>query len=310
MTPENEQQLYDDLSKAYRLSSTKMNQAISKAYADARDRMIDVIEPPITPPVEPPVVTPPITPPPVEPPVEPPVTPPANGFPMPGTQYPYKPVNPTNIGYREISQPNQQLENFISTGIYNRSSGLRLSSGYIDGQNNTENGIQFNEYSATGIEITRTKDGMKAHGNVLVDRCWIHDLTVTPTSHNDGIQISGGTNIVIRDSRFEATEGQPEQKGTAAVFVKPENDGTVGTVTIEGCYFNRWGNFFIQTSKSNTSKTAIDHLIVRNNVFGKTVTYVDWAVTHRLDGIKKITWENNVDIYGKPVLLEAPRRIS
>lgn len=242
--------------------------------------------------------------PPVDPPVDPPV-PPTTLWPQPGTAWPYGPSSMViNQGFVTVKEPNKTLNNFLASGIYqNGVEGLVATNGKIDGKGTTENGIQYSDYKAIGVEVTGTKDGFKAHGDVLIENCWVHDLTVTATSHNDGVQISGGTNVTIKNTRFEATAVKPEQKGTAAIFAKPENDGTIGTVTVDGCYFNRWGNFFIQTSKSNTNKIAIEHLIVRNCIFGDVATYVDWADTHRIDGVKKITWENNRDKNGNIVTL-------
>lgn len=225
-------------------------------------------------------------------------------WPKPGVAWPYGPkTGSIAIGFKTVTTANQTIDNFTGSGIYQKSTGLIVSNGKLDGKGSTENGIQFNNYKAEGIEVTGTKDGFKAHGDTTILNCWVHGLTVTSTSHNDGVQVSGGTNVRILKTRFEATANEPEQKGTAAIFVKPENGGTVGIVEIDGCYFNRWGNFFIQTSKRSDGIAAIDHLIVRNCIFGDTVTYIDWAETHRIDGVKKVTWENNVDKTGNPVNL-------
>lgn len=237
-----------------------------------------------------------------------PTQPPATTWPKLDTQWPYGPQSGAqNIGYKTITTPNTLITNFTSTGIYQKSTGLKISSGKIDGTGSTENGVQFNNYSIEGVEVTRTKDGFKAHGDTTILNCWVHDLTYVPNvSHNDGVQISGGTNIKILKTRFEATPGNPEQQGTAAIFIKPEGNDTIGTVEVDGCVFNRWGNYFLQSSQRADKTNQIEHLIVRNCIFGKTVTYVTWAKTHNLLGIKKITWENNVDIYGNPVLLDKP----
>lgn len=300
-TPEIEKKLYNDLAAAWvQGSTTKADVAISKAYKDAADAIV-IVPPGATGPTGPtgtvstnPTGT-----------VSPTGTAPATGWPLPGTVWPYGPKGtPTQIGYVVVKEPNKKIDNFIGDGIYqNGVEGLIATNGKLDGKGSTENGIQFSDFTATGVEVTATKDGFKAHGDVLIENCWVHDLTVTATSHNDGVQISGGTNVTIKNTRFEATAGKPEQKGTAAIFAKPEGGGSIGTVTIEGNYFNRWGNFFIQTSKSSTGAIAIEHLIVRNNVFGDVVTYVDWADTHRIDGVKKITWENNRDKNGNIVSL-------
>lgn len=233
-------------------------------------------------------------------------TAPSGTWPKPGATWQGGPKTGASTNNILTASGNSTVfNNFYATGVTQNPgrTGMIVTAGKIDGKGSTENGIQWSDYTAKGLEVTGTKDGAKAHGNVTIEDSWFHDLTVTATSHNDGVQISGGGNVTIRRTRFEASAGKPEQRGTAAIFAKPENDGSIGTVTIEDCYFNRWGNFFIQTSKSNTGKVAIEHLIVRNNVFGDVVTYVNWAETHRIDGVKKITWENNKDRNGNIINL-------
>lgn len=242
---------------------------------------------------------------------------PSTVWPKPGAVWAYGPqTGSADVGYKTITTANQTINNFTSTGIYQKSSGLKVTNGKIDGKGTTENGIQFNNYTAEGIEVFGTKDGFKAHGDTTILNCYVRDLAVTAATHNDGVQVSGGGNVKILKTRFERTTPNPikggkiEQSGTAAVFVKPENGDTIGEVEIDGCFFDRWGNYHLQSSKRADGADAIDHLIVRNCIFGRTVTYVDYGRTHALQGCKKITWENNVDIYGVPVLLNTPRAIS
>lgn len=288
MKAEIEKQLYADLAEAYLQGSvTKADRAISEAYKKASDAIIiDTPEP--------------------EPEPEPPT--PVTGWPKPEAQWPYAPVNPTALGFLTVGTANAKYENFTASGVYQKdTTGLRIATGKIDGKGTGENGIQFSDYTAHGIEVTGTKDGMKAHGSTFIDSCWIHDLRVGAGIHADGIQISGGENITIKNTRFG---GNTEQNANAGIFIKPEGNGNIKNVVIDGCYFDRFGNFAIYTQTHPTYKTYVDTLTVRNCIFGKTVSYVDWAKTHNLVGAKNIVWENNIDIYGKPVLLEQPRRIS
>lgn len=81
-------------------------------------------------------------------------------------------------------------------------------------------GVRGSNLLLRKVEITRTVDGVHIYGstarndpgagNVIITQSWIHDLTRFPSdgshpdgSHNDGVQIVGGSNIVINESRID-----------------------------------------------------------------------------------------------------------
>jgi hypothetical protein len=82
-----------------------------------------------------------------------------------------------------------------------------------------QNGIGFNRYTARRVEISGCIDGAKAHGFTTIEDSWIHSLRRVEddgeSSHNDGIQSTGGTDIVIRGNRIEAIP----QRQTSAIKV-------------------------------------------------------------------------------------------
>ncbi|MEM8903566.1 MAG: hypothetical protein AAGF02_07690 [Actinomycetota bacterium] len=85
-----------------------------------------------------------------------------------------------------------------------------------------QNGIGFNRYTARRVDISGCVDGAKAHGFTVIEDSWIHDLRRIEgegdSSHNDGIQSTGGEDIVIRGNRIEAIP----QRQTSAIKVSAE----------------------------------------------------------------------------------------
>ena len=58
--------------------------------------------------------------------------------------------------------------------------------------------IGFTNYIARRLNIHGSADGLKADEKVLIESCWIHDLSNGPSEHNDGVQTTGGKNTTIR----------------------------------------------------------------------------------------------------------------
>lgn len=111
----------------------------------------------------------------------------------------------------------------LTTGLINATSpsvrNLTIENNLLQPDQNVfvYNGIVGHDYTARGNEISRTGDGLgvfNTHGpqaNVLIEGNYIHDLAwAIPDperhpegSHNDGIQVQGGSGIVIRNNRIE-----------------------------------------------------------------------------------------------------------
>lgn len=179
--------------------------------------------------------------------------------------------------------------------------GLVIEDGIIDGQDTTENAVEWNEYTARRIEVTGTVDAFKAHGNVLIEDCYIHDLDYRDLgggnyTHNDCMQMSSGTNVTVRRCRMERT------RGNAGLYVQPDQ-GTIGWATLEDNYFDDVGNhmIYIKESVSAPGNGLPDLVTVTGNVFGPRPTWIPegWGTPEdnpmmaevRADSI---VWENNV----------------
>ena len=277
MQPENEKQYLLDTAAAYRLSTTKTSKALAKAAEDAASRIVI----PTT--TQPPVVTPPSGP----------------TFPLNLINNPTGPKKPLPIAIGNVTTTvdgqtidginatvinikhnNVTIRNFQAASIQKEQgkTGLVLEDGKIDGQNIYENAVQWSDYTCRRVEITRTTDAFKAHGNITIEQCWVHDLnfqTGSTTgaggySHNDGVQVSSGTSITVTGSRFE------NMKGNGGVFVDPDQ-GPISNVLIENNFFTNVGNYpiYIKESASNPSTGLPTNVTVKNNTIGQRRTDTD-----------------------------------
>ena len=84
------------------------------------------------------------------------------------------------------------------------------------GINNTANDAAINGSNMTlrRCDISQTGDGMKIGSSILVEDTWIHDLTVTASSHNDCVQSLGtagggviGAGATFRHNFMDASNG-------------------------------------------------------------------------------------------------------
>ena len=66
--------------------------------------------------------------------------------------------------------------------------------------------IAFANYTARRLNIHGGADGLKADSNVLIEDCWIHDLSNGPGEHNDAVQSTGGKGVTIRHNVLDGRE--------------------------------------------------------------------------------------------------------
>lgn len=81
----------------------------------------------------------------------------------------------------------------------NDNTGLVVEDSEIIGlSGNATAAISFRNYTARRLNIHGTADGFKADANVVIEDCWIHDLSNGAEEHNDGVQATGGPGVTIR----------------------------------------------------------------------------------------------------------------
>lgn len=97
----------------------------------------------------------------------------------------------------------------------------------IDGRGRTRVAICCSNYTVRRANIHNVIDGPRVGDNTTVEDSYIHDLVARTGTHNDGIQSTGGTNIVIRRNHIDNKNSQ-----TSAILIAP-NAKSVSEVTVE-----------------------------------------------------------------------------
>jgi hypothetical protein len=148
-------------------------------------------------------------------------------------------------------------------------------------------------FTAIGLNIHDTGDGIDVESNDTVVSSWIHQIRVASGSHSDGIQATGASKITIRNNTILAT-GPEDNAG----IILGADQGDIREVTVEsnlidgsnvavnagndpghvaaGITFrnNRLGRSW-QQSLCNTNNRTTNDLTFESNVFDNDGTAAD-----------------------------------
>jgi hypothetical protein len=129
-----------------------------------------------------------------------------------------------------------------------------------------QDGLSGGNITATRLNISNVVDSVKViGGNVTVANSWLHNnVHYSPDpnqsdnmTHDDGIQVTGGKNIVITGNSIDGAHN-------AALMVGQGK--TVANVTVSGNYLGG-GGCTINVTQSGVG-TPIQGMVIKNNQFG------------------------------------------
>jgi hypothetical protein len=141
-------------------------------------------------------------------------------------------------------------------------------------------GIAASGFTALRVDVSGCQDGIHPNGNATVQDSYIHDLALTPTSHNDCIQVTQGSNIVIRHH----TLVNPHRKNST-IHVKGDTDDITG-VTIASNYLDG-GSHTLQLEDGAHRLTDVH---VSGNLVGSDYIY-GWLL---LGTSQPVAWSDNL----------------
>lgn len=127
--------------------------------------------------------------------------------------------------------------------------------------------ISFSNYTARRLNIHGSADGLKADANVLVEDCWIHDLSNGPEEHNDSVQSTGGQGVTLRHNVMTGASNAAVQTGDLG--------GATEDLTIE-CNWLYGGGWTLNIR--GTPPTEPKNTTVINNRFGRDAAYDPWVI--------------------------------
>jgi len=127
--------------------------------------------------------------------------------------------------------------------------------------------ISFTDYTARRLNIHGSEDGLKADANVLIEDCWVHDLSNGPEEHNDGVQSTGGKGVTIRHTFLEGASNAAVQTG--------DEGAATEDLTIE-CSWLYGGGWTLNIR--GTAPTEPKNTKILNNRFGRDAGYGPYTI--------------------------------
>ena len=140
--------------------------------------------------------------------------------------------------------------------------GLILEDVEIDGRGVVSTAVGFTHYTLRRVDIHDVIDGPRLGDETIVEDSYVHDLVRAEGSHNDALQITGGSGIVVRHNTLIAYREDSGDLFNAAVMVG-SSSAPVSDVLIEGNYLDG-GNY---TVNFHDGLVASD-IVGRDNTFG------------------------------------------
>jgi hypothetical protein len=151
----------------------------------------------------------------------------------------------------------------------NKNTGLLVEDSEIVGlSGNVTSAIAFEHYTARRLNIHGMADGLKADADVLIEDCWIHDLSNGPSEHNDGVQSTGGKGVTIRHNSISGASN-------ATVMAGPDFGTAVQDLTIENNLLSG-GGYTLNIRGTGSLRPTNTHVV--NNTFIHNAAYGPWTI--------------------------------
>ena len=136
------------------------------------------------------------------------------------------------------------------------------------------NGVTGGNYTMRRVEVSGTVDGFGIHlPNVRIESSWVHDTTwfaVSPYhsdgSHNDAIQVHGGSNIRIVGNTLE-------EANNAAIMMTQDYSRTFDVDIVDN-----WMNHGGCTVNIHDKGSVMADIVATGNRFGRSTRVVDCAI--------------------------------
>jgi hypothetical protein len=167
-----------------------------------------------------------------------------------------------------------------NTGLVVEDSEIAATSG------NVTSAIAFRNYTARRLNVHGSADGFKADENVLIEDCYIHDLSNGAGEHNDGVQSTGGKGVTIRHNTIGGASNACVQAG--------DENGATQNMTID-CNWLDGGGYTLNIRGKGA--TLPKNTRVTNNRFGRNAQYGPWAI----DDPNPVVTGNVYDDNGAPI---------
>ncbi|BCJ66552.1 hypothetical protein [Polymorphospora rubra] len=158
----------------------------------------------------------------------------------------------------------------------------------INGMGKNSAAVCCGDYTLRRVEITNVIDGPRLGSNTRVEDSWIHHLTRVSGSHNDVLQTTGASNIVVRGNSLEAYNPNTRDPFNACLMIGSTTGPIVSNLVFEQNYCNG-GNYSIGVREDLNAA----NIVIRNNVYGRDFRYGVIARTQQAG----ITWDSASNVF-------------
>jgi len=150
----------------------------------------------------------------------------------------------------------------------NDNTGLVIEDSEIQGTSgDVTSAVAFANYTARRLNVHGSADGLKADENVVIEDCWIHDLSNGDGEHNDGVQSTGGKGVTIRHNDIS---------GASNACVQTGDEGAATEDLTVDCNWLSGGGYSLNIR--GTGATVPKNTRVTNNVFRQDAAYGPWTI--------------------------------
>lgn len=148
------------------------------------------------------------------------------------------------------------------------------------------------------LDISNTEDGFRCGHNTLIEYNYVHDLFMSPLSHNDGLQLQGTEQDV--EIRYNRIDGRLKGQ-TSAILIKCDT-GDIARINVHHNYLGG-GAYTVYVYDANAFHTTAVQL--DNNVFMRnTALYAQLATLPNPSPASQISsktgnrWDDGTLIWG------------
>jgi hypothetical protein len=138
----------------------------------------------------------------------------------------------------------------------------------------TDAAVVYADYTLLRCNVHGTGDGLKAHGDTVIEDSYIHDMFESGGNHSDGIQISSGSHVLIEHNTIVSApldSNGVTQRGTSCIIVKADQ-GPIDDVQIIANSLSGDPGFLLYDRRSSFFPTPTN-VVIAQNVLGPRQSY-------------------------------------
>jgi hypothetical protein len=156
----------------------------------------------------------------------------------------------------------------LAIRMFGSAANLLVEDVEIDGRGQTSTAVGDGEYTLRRVNIHHVIDGAKLGSRAKVLDSWIHDLVRIDGSHNDCLEITGATAILIRHNSLDAYQERTHDPMNACLSINPKTGRSVSNLLFDDNYCNG-GDYTI----SARPDLVASNIVFGGNKFGRDCHY-------------------------------------